>query len=352
MKLFQPIFSVLVAAGLVSLAGCSSEPSDGASVVSDSPSTSSLAAAKGNEPNYPEFYEIRIPDSYTPTGVYTPYIADAKGFYEEEGIKPVFTGVIGPGQHVAAVVAKDNDVGTLHVNRTINGIAAGAPIRAVVADSETSEAFPHMEYVVLSDGPLKTPTDIIDKNIGLNAVGGCNEYIPYGILKKLGIEEPQGTFEIVTVPSGNEELALRNGSIDVAGFHGHPLDVFNNGGVRVLFDDYDVWEAVGGATPWYFHEDFIRDNPEAVRRFVAAQSKTDKWINENREEAKRIQAERADIPVEKITIMNYTNDGIIKEDSVQIWIDILKGYGELTVDLAAKDIYTNEFNVNSQDYRF
>jgi ABC-type nitrate/sulfonate/bicarbonate transport system substrate-binding protein len=299
-----------------------------------------------------QLIDIRIPDTYTPNGAYTPYIATAKGFYREFGINPVFTGVIGPGQHVAAVVAGDNDVGTLHVNRTINGIAAGANIKAVVADSETSEEFPHMEFVTLDTGPLKEPIDLAGKKLGINAVGGCNEYTPYGILEKNGFTKPQGQFEIVLVPAGGEETALLNGDIDVVGYHGHPLDVFGHGQVRVLFDDYDVWETVGGATPWYFREDFIANNPDAVRRFVAAHAKTLNWVNEHRQEAKEIIAEWHNIPVESVTIMNYAKDGIIKEDSVQVWIDILTRYGELKADVPAKSVFTNEFNSNSPDYKF
>ena len=289
-------------------------------------------------------YVVKIPDIYTPLGVYTPYIAEAKGFFKAEGLKAKFTGVIGPGQHVAAVVAGTNDVGSMHVNRTINGIAAGAKIRAVVADSETSKEFPHMEYVVLKDGPLKKPADIIGKKIGLAAFGGCNEYTPYELLRKFGVKEPKGKFEIVLTPAGTEEQALRSKQVDVVGYHGHPEDVFARGGVRVLFDDYDVWGTVGGATPWYFQEKYVKDNPDVVRRFVRAMAKTHDWINTHRKEAKEIQAKWVNADVSKITIMNYAEHGIIKEDSIKVWIDTLKKYGELKKDYAPGDIYTNEFN--------
>ncbi|MDR0620918.1 MAG: ABC transporter substrate-binding protein [Deltaproteobacteria bacterium] len=347
MKIGQNCTLAMALICILSFFGCSESPSPDV----QSPAAGDTASAATAQ-NFPDFYELRIPDIYSPSVVFLPYIAAKKGFYEAEGIKPVFTGVIGPGQHVAAVVAKDNDVGFLHVNRTINGVAAGAPIKAVVANEETSQEYPHMEYVVLDEGPLKGPLDMVGKKVGIIAVGGCNEYTPYGILKKHGVSDPQGSIEVVTVPAGNEEVPLRTGDVDVVGFHGHPLDVFNNGGVRLLFDDYDVWGTEGGATPWYFHTDFIQEKPEAVRRFVAAHAKASKWINENREEAKKIQSEWTDIPLEKITITSYTEDGIITDSSVQIWIDTLKGYGELTKDLALSEIYTNEFNENSPDYKF
>ncbi|MDR0620917.1 MAG: ABC transporter substrate-binding protein [Deltaproteobacteria bacterium] len=357
MKIYQSVVLTVTILGLLFFIGCSESPSaqapsaEATKTAQTAPAPTPAAAETPAE-EYPEFYEVRIPDIYDPNTVFLPYIAAKKGFYEAEGIKPVFTGVIGASQLVAAVVSKDCDIGYLHVNRTINGVAAGAPIKAVVADTETSEDFPHMEYLVLDESPLKEPLDMVGKKVGIITLGGCNEYTPYGILTKRGIEDPRDSFEIIVIPAGNEEVILRSGEVDVVGFHGHPLGVFNNGGVRIFFDDYQVWGKDGGATPWYFHEDFIKEKPEAVRRFVAAHIKTGKWINENREEARKIQSEWADVPVEKVGIMKFTDDGIITKKSVQIWIDTLKSYGELTVDLLATDIYTNEFNPNSRDYRF
>ncbi|HEY3424279.1 MAG TPA: ABC transporter substrate-binding protein, partial [Negativicutes bacterium] len=151
--------------------------------------------------------EVRIPDIYSPLYAYEPYIAEELGIFKEEGIKPVFTGVIPPGQHVAAVVAGTNDVGTLHVNRTIAGINAGAKIKAVVAGTESSKQYPHMTYIVLENSPIKTPQDLLGKKVGVVAIGGCHEYTPYEWLQKNGISDPKGKFTFVAVPAGNEEQA-------------------------------------------------------------------------------------------------------------------------------------------------
>jgi ABC-type nitrate/sulfonate/bicarbonate transport system substrate-binding protein len=292
-----------------------------------------------------KYYEVRIPDHYDSTYLYIPYLAEELGFFEEEGIKPVFTGVIPPGQHVAAVVAGTNHVGALHVNRTIVGIASGAKIKAVVANSETAEAFPHMEYIVLEESDIRNANDVIGKKIGVNSVGGCNEYTPYEWLKKnTGIKDTRGKFEFVVVPAGNEEVALRTGEVDIVGFHGHPLSVFARGGVRVLFDDYEVWGTVGGATPFYFREDFIKDNPDAVRGFVNAYGKANNWLNEHHEEGKKIHAKRMGIEPDQVALQWRAENGVIKEDSVQMWIDLLTEYGELTKPITAEQVYTNEFN--------
>jgi hypothetical protein len=42
--------------------------------------------------------------------------------------------------------------------------------------------------------------------------------------------------------------------------------------------------------------------------------------------------------------MHYARDGIIKDDSIQLWIDALNYYKEIKPGIRASDIYTNEFN--------
>lgn len=296
--------------------------------------------AKGNE----DLAEVRIPDIYSPLYAYEPYIAEELGIFKEEGIKPVFTGVIPPGQHVAAVVAGTNDVGTLHINRTIAGINGGAKIKAVVAGTESSKQYPHMTYIVLENSPIKTPQDMLGKKVGVVAIGGCHEYTPYEWLKKNGINDPKGKFTFVSVPAGVEEQALRNGDIDVYGAMGIPVDIMSRGGIRVLFDDVDVWGTVAGNTPWYFHEKFIQEKPEVVRRFVKAIARTQDWMNANPDKVAEIMGKRGNVDPKKVSVMHYAEHGVIKEDSIQIWIDLLKNYGELTRDYKPQEIYTNEFN--------
>ncbi|MDR3165315.1 MAG: ABC transporter substrate-binding protein [Synergistaceae bacterium] len=304
--------------------------------------TAGLAAKSAEER---ELYEIRIPDTYDPTGVYTPYLADELGYFKEAGIKPIFTGVIPPGQHVAAVTAGTNDVGGMHINRTIVGIAGGAKIKCVVAQSETTADFPHMEFIVLEKSGIKEPQDLFGKKVGVTSVGGCHEFTPYEWLRKYtGVNDPRGKFEFVLVPTGNEETALRTGEVDVVGFHGHPIDIFERGGVRVLFDDYVVWGSVGGATPFFCREDFIKRNPEAVRRFVAAMTKTGNWLNNHQEEAKLVYAKRMGLNPNQITLMYEAPDGIIEPESVQMWMDLTLKYGEIKKAIPLDQVYTNEFN--------
>ncbi len=100
---------------------------------------------------------VKLQDCYVPTSVHSLYVADELGFFREEGIKPEFVGVIPPAQLVAAVMAGKVDVGGAHANRTIAGINAGAKIKAVAGNTETTKDKPHMIYLTLENSPLKAP---------------------------------------------------------------------------------------------------------------------------------------------------------------------------------------------------
>jgi ABC-type nitrate/sulfonate/bicarbonate transport system substrate-binding protein len=291
-----------------------------------------------------KYYEIRIPDSSSTT-VFMPYVAEELGFFEEEGIKPIYTGVIPAGQQLAAVIAGSNETGSMHVNRPIVAIAGGAKIKCVVAGPETSEKYPHMEYIVLEDSDIHGPKDLIGKKVGVATPTGCSAFIPWQYLKKFtDVGDPRNSIEFITVPTGNEEVAMRAGEVDTMGFHGSPLDVYEHGGVRKIFDDYEVWGSQGGACPWYFREDYIEQNPEAVRGFVNAMAKASNWLNEHNEEGIQLQAKRKGVDPKSVTIYYEAPDGIITDESIQMWIDVLVDYGEIEKPIPLDQIFTNEFN--------
>lgn len=210
-------------------------------------------------------------------------IAEELGYFAEEGIKLEYVGTVPSPQLVASVVAGKIDVGAAHINRTIAGISAGAKIKAVVAGTETTQEIPHMVYVTLDNSPIKNAQDLVGKKVGIPTIGGRNEYTPYAYLKKNGITAPKGKIEVIIMPEGNLEQALRQGDIDVAGFHKNPGFLTARGGLKILFTDYDVFGTVGGGTPFYFSEKFIKEKPDVVRRFVKAVAKANDWADANQQ---------------------------------------------------------------------
>jgi ABC-type nitrate/sulfonate/bicarbonate transport system substrate-binding protein len=246
------------------------------------------------------------------------------GFTKKHNIDFEFVGYVPAPQLVAAVVGGRLDTNQpTHVNRTIAGIAAGAKIKAVVASSETSQRIPHMVGIVTKQSAIKSAADLVGKRIGITTIGGCHEYTPYAYLTKFGIENPKSKISIHVIPISAIEQALRQGDIDLAMMHKVPADIIRDGEFNIVFSDYDVWETIGGATPYFFTHQFIKDNPVVVRNFVATMSEAENWANQNADAAREITARRTKYDVNKLNERQYAPDGIIKPETVQVWIDLL-----------------------------
>ncbi len=344
MKIFNLKFLLvitLIFALLTASSGCSKSGSTGTS--SNRGSLSNNSASSGEQS---DFDVIRLPSSSNPLNVDTITIAEELGFFREQKIKIERVGIVPWAQLIPSLVSGKLDFASDHINRVAAAVAAGAKVKAVAANTLTTKEKPHMTFVVKEESPIKSPEDILGKKIAIMAYGGCNEYTPYEYLKKNGISDPKGKFEIVVVPAGKEEETLRKGEVEIAGTHDDPANLLDRGGVRILFTDYDIWQDVGGQAPYFAAESFINKNPDLVRRFVTVIGKVNKWINENPEKAIEINAKVYNVDASKVRVGYYVSDAIIKEDTVQLWIDILNGYNELKRDLKASEIYTNEFNPN------
>ncbi|HWR56000.1 MAG TPA: ABC transporter substrate-binding protein, partial [Negativicutes bacterium] len=68
------------------------------------------------------------------------------------------------------------------------------------------------------------------------------------------------------------------------------------------------------------------------------------WCNANPDKAAEITAKRANIDPKTVKRTRYAPDGIIKDETVTVWIDLLRDFNEIKGDIKPAQIYTNEFN--------
>jgi ABC-type nitrate/sulfonate/bicarbonate transport system substrate-binding protein len=273
------------------------------------------------------------------------YIADAKGYFTEQNIEINYVGQIPAAQIVPSVAGRSIDFGLRHTPLIAIARAQGSPLKIVAAGTETLEDYPHMRYVIRKDSNIKSVDELAGKKVAINSFGACSEFVTTEFLKRGGVE---GEINFVVLPDAQQEQALEQGLIDVAIVHApFSKKATGNPALKELESDYAMDKGMSGMCPYFTHEDFIKENPEAVRGFVAAVSKASDWAKENEEEAKEIVAEKLKIKIEDVEPWAYYQGQVVKNDAVKWWIDYLEREGKLTQgQVKVEELYTNEFNPN------
>ncbi len=272
------------------------------------------------------------------------YIADEKGWFAEEGLKIEWVGEVSAAQLVPAVASRTIDFANRMTPLILTANQGGARLKIVAAGAQTTEDLPHMKYLVRPDSPIKDVQDLKGKKIGINSFGACSEYVLKEHLRRNGLDKD---INFVVVPDANQEQALAQGLIDVGVLHSPYYEkVVGSGAGRELFNDYVVDKGEAGMLPYFTHDDFIKDNPEVVRKFVKVLVRASEWTNQNHKEAGLIFAKRRGLDPQYAGSWNYYAKGLVPNDGpVQWWIDYLVQDGKLPAGaIKAKDVYTNEFN--------
>ena len=283
-----------------------------------------------------------------------PELAAELGFLEDVSLKWIGNTISGP-QDIQAATTGDIDFGGAFNGAIVKLKSSKAPITAVVgyygADKDSYNGF-----FVLKDSPIKTARDLIGKKIGVNTLGAHAEAVTKTYLTRAGLTPAEiKQVELIVVPPVNTEQSLRSGQIDVASLSGTLRDLaLERGGVRPLYTDFELLGAFTGGS-YVLRDDFIKKNPDTVRKFTTGVAKAIEWSRVQPREAViakfgEIIAKRArnedDSQLKHWKSYGVTSKGgTIVDTDFSTWIEWLNGTGELkNSDLKPADIYTNDYN--------
>jgi ABC-type nitrate/sulfonate/bicarbonate transport system substrate-binding protein len=159
-------------------------------------------------------------------------------------------------------------------------IAKGAPERAVASMGSR----PMLGLVVAYDSPIKTIDDIKGKKVGVTTVGSLTEWLMHRLMRQKG----WGPNDVTLLPIGSQISAnialLTTGQVDAVVSPpslGYQLAQSKRGRVLVpvISPGADfVAEAI------YASNALIRDNPDAVRRFLKAWFENMAWMQTHKAE--------------------------------------------------------------------
>ena len=332
----QPGSRGFLAVLLVSLVACSSAKSGDRRADGTSVETQTLRHQAGvGQVSYPE-------------------LAADLGYLAPLKLEFVGNTISGP-QDIQTVVTGDVDFCLAFHGAIIKWIAAGAPIRAVVGgygvDEETFSG-----YFAREDAPIRSPRDLIGKQVAMNTLGAHAEFILREYLSRAGLSaEEIKKVTMIVLPPVNTEQSLRAGNIDVAALTGIFRDkAVARGGLRQVFSDHELYGAFTAGS-YVFTKRFIEQNPNTVRKFVDGVGRAIEWARST-PRAQVIERQRAIIAKRKRqendeVVQYWKSTGIagragqLSDRELQMWIDWLVKDGELKPgQLRPQDVYTNEFN--------
>lgn len=208
-------------------------------------------------------------------------IAMEKGFFEKHGLDVEATRFASGKDQTQAVLSRSVDIGAMGHHPFIVGVAKGGDYSAVGINAYYGGL---QRIMVRPDSPIKSLKDLKGKKVGSNIGTSTTVIFVHKVMPSIGLAE--GDYQLVNLATKDQVSALATGQIDAI----VALDPFGaiaeHGGIArevASMKEFDNPPSLYAVT-----NDFIRQHPEGVVRFLRAVGETNRFIKENFDEAVRI----------------------------------------------------------------
>lgn len=281
---------------------------------------------------------------YVGLKVYDPvYIAEDKGFFDEEGIDLEIVDTVAGGATAVQMVSSGDVHGALlSTMALINAKNTGLPVIGVADIQSTFKDSPLENFFVKKDCGISSVKDLKGKKIAINLVKSSFHYTWLMELEKNGMTEDDVTF--VSLPFSEQQAALERGDVDAIGLmQPYVKSARDSEKLTKLYDAYDTW----GERQFceiFLNEKWATKNAEKATRFVSALRKAMDWTHDNQAEAKTIISKYTGVDVKKIEDYRFQPNGKVVVEDAEYFLDYMKRVEGVSDNLKAEDIVTNEYN--------
>ncbi len=281
-------------------------------------------------------------------------VADKKGFLAKEGIKLVYTGELPtPAQSLAAVLNGNNDVAVGQPNLLAIARSNGANVTAVARNqieppANVDPVFRHMRFYVNPKSGIKTVADLKNYKPGQKikvdgTANSCNQFLFNTLLDKYGVPRNRLEWETFT----NDITVVQStsqGILDIAAIHPPYYKSSDEAGLVLIDDSTDTdLGASAGSALYFFRDDYIKNNPATISKFVKAMVAAQKWSNENPQDAIKLTADWINVP-QVAGVHYFATTSEIKESDLTPWIKDLENAGALKPgQIKPADLITTQF---------
>ena len=188
---------------------------------------------------------------------------------------------------IEALFAGEVDIGYIGPNPAINGYVKsnGSALRVVCGASSGGAALVIREAV-----DIKTIEDLEGKRIATPQLGNTQDVACRAWLQEKGyqVSEKGGTVQVIPVRNSDQLTLFLKGEIDGAWTKEPWVSrLIQEGHGKLFLDEREIWPEGQFVTAHIIvRNQFLKEHPHIVKRWIAAHVEVTQWINEHLEEAR------------------------------------------------------------------
>jgi len=208
------------------------------------------------------------------------YVASEKGWWSELGLKPTFSTFPAGVPQIAASASKSWDVGGTGSVPAVLG-AARYNLLTIGLTNDESAGNALVATSSKADGFMKNPQSIKGQTIVLTA-NSTGDYAVQSCLAKWGLKKADVTIKSM----GQAEIisAMSSNNADLGGLWAPNIYTMEEkAGAKVICSGKETGTAIPGAL--VVREDYAKEQPQNVAKFLAVYLRAWKWMNAHRPEA-------------------------------------------------------------------
>ncbi len=208
------------------------------------------------------------------------YIASEKGWWAELGLKPVYSTFPAGVPQIAASAAKSWDVGGTGSVPAVLG-AARYNLLTIGITNDESVGNALLASGAKADAFVKNPGSIKGQTIVLTA-NSTGDYAVQACLQKWGLKKADVSIKSM----GQAEIisAMSSGNADLGGLWAPNIYTLEEkAGAKLICSGRDAGAIVPGAI--IVRQDYAKEQPQNVARYLAVYLRAQKWSLANRKEA-------------------------------------------------------------------
>jgi NitT/TauT family transport system substrate-binding protein len=223
---------------------------------------------------------------------------------------------------IESLLAGRLDASYIGPNPAINGyvVSDGQAVRVIAGATSAGAAF-----VVRNDSGINSVQDLWGKKFASPQLGNTQDVALRKYLTDNGFNTVESGGNVTVLPIANADILTTFLKKEIDGAwvpEPWATRLVNEGGGKILVDERDLWPPEGKFVTAHLivSPEYLKENPEVIKRLLAAHTNETQWINEHKDEvptAFNTQLEKLtgqtipdDVLTEALTRLEFTNDPI------------------------------------------